>query len=251
MASMSALLSSAPAPVVVKGSYVTGAVPAAAAASSSTNDSLNAQAHQGVPPLPPPPLGYTPPLPPPPTFSGGTVLAETEISAENDEWTHMPPGWTTARYSTDGRIYYWEIETGRTSWTHPHATIPTPITSASNPASTRTAQNNIPTYTRNRQQEQQEWHNYEDTPMNATRRPDNRQCMACVALVAFFPFGLCAMFHSIKTDRAWSQRRYEDAVNHSRQADKFASFSICLGIAFWIWFLFFSKGDFDWDWPFD
>mmetsp|Transcript_27229 Transcript_27229/g.38313 ORF Transcript_27229/g.38313 Transcript_27229/m.38313 type:complete len:106 (+) Transcript_27229:182-499(+) len=85
----------------------------------------------------------------------------------------------------------------------------------------------------------QEWH---DTPMNASRRPDSRQCLACMALVLCFPIGVCAMGHSLQVDRSWNQGRYGDAVNHSRQADKYANFAICVGIVFFVYFLFFKEG---------
>lgn len=41
--------------------------------------------------------------------------------AQNQSFPALPDGWSTAVSPEDGRVYYWEKGTGRTSWVHPHA----------------------------------------------------------------------------------------------------------------------------------
>lgn len=40
--------------------------------------------------------------------------------AQNQSFPALPDGWTTAVSPEDGRVYYWETHTGRTSWVHPN-----------------------------------------------------------------------------------------------------------------------------------
>jgi hypothetical protein len=154
-----------------------------------------------------------------------------------NQWGKLPPGWASAYSQGDGRIYYWEKSTGRTSWTHPMmpadpaisqnvAFVPTMTTTA--------APRGLWDGTSNRS------HLY-DTPLNATRRPTNHQCYAVAALILCFPIGLCAVYQSCMVDRCWSHGNYGNAVNHSRQASKYACFGTALGASFWIWFLFFDE----------
>lgn len=167
-----------------------------------------------------------PPPPPPPS------------SAPSNRWDKLPPGWSSAYSAQDGRIYYWEKSTGRTSWTHPNMTPP-PIsqTAAFVPTAAplpRSTQDLWEASSNNRT-------NLHDTPLNATRRPNNHQCYAVAALILCFPVGVCAIYQSCMVDRSWSHGNYGDAVNHSRQASQYACFGTALGVAFWIWFLFFDE----------
>lgn len=91
---------------------------------------------------------------------------------------------------------------------------------------------------------------HQENPFHATRKPDTHECNAVVALILFPPLGLLAIYHSLSVNPAWESGRYGDAVTHSRQAPKYASFATCVGIGFWIWYFFF-RGGFDWpDWNF-
>eukprot|EP00978_Attheya_sp_CCMP212_P005717 scaffold12829_cov65-Attheya_sp.AAC.2 len=147
------------------------------------------------------------------------------------KWRELPAGWTTQTSGADGRIYYHNAATGQTSWTHPHHTMGTTVGTA---VGTRIPGN----------QERML-----DTPLNATRRPESHQCCACVSCMCMPPMGLCALFHSFQTDRAWSDGRYGDAVNHSRQAHNYANFGCFAGIALWIYWHFFVQGNgFNFDW---
>ena len=175
----------------------------------------------------------------------------------------LPAGWSTAISPEDGRIYYWEKATGRTSWTHPLAVPPTQAPQQSplpppndHPQTSRnvwSGVNDHPQTSRNvlggMNMTRSEYH---DTPWNAARRAENHQCLAVTALFLCFPFGVCAMYNSIQVDRAWEQSRYGDAENHSRQASNFACFGTYFGICFWIYWFLFRDGNFDWpDFNFD
>ena len=70
----------------------------------------------------------------------------------------------------------------------------------------------------------------QDTPTNANLRPDSHQCCAVISFFAFPPLGCCAVFHSCMVDRAWSQGRYGDSVNHSRQSYNYAWFGVVVFI---------------------
>jgi hypothetical protein len=183
----------------------------------------------------------------------------------NSPYETLPPGWSVVTSSSDGRIYYWEKGTGRTSWTHPLAADMPPsaartlgqLSPPPPPEPTRTH------YPRQQQRSggwspwgfgnndmtRSEWH---DTPLNATRRPENHQCYAICSLFLFFPLGLCACMHSFQVDRSWQQGRFGDAVNHSRQATNYACFGTFVGICIWIYLLVLRERRFEWpDWNFD
>jgi hypothetical protein len=49
------------------------------------------------------------------------ILLTSTRSSLSSPWSTLPPGWETATSPVDGRIYYWELHTGRTSWAHPLA----------------------------------------------------------------------------------------------------------------------------------
>lgn len=87
-----------------------------------------------------------------------------------------------------------------------------------------------------------------DTPLNAARRPDSHQCWACLALILFFPLGLCALFHSLRVDKMWKQGRYGDSVNHSRQASKYGTLGVAVGSIVLICILISKREQFEW-WP--
>jgi hypothetical protein len=188
-------------------------------------------------------------------------------------WSALPLGWDTAVSPDDGRLYYWEKETGRTSWIHPHAmdksqrglhsSSPSSPPIVQYPRTSRSFWNGGVRNFWNRGQGAQQQPvsqdmtrtEFLDTPWNASRRPENHQCYSVTALILFFPFGVCALIHSFGVDRAWEAGRYGDAVNHSRQAQNYACFGTGLGFCFWVYWFFFRDGsrlfDFDFDFNFD
>lgn len=210
----------------------------------------------GVTVLTPPPQDAPPPPP-----SG--------VPSEN-AWGNLPPGWVTAVSPTDGRIYYWEQATGRTSWTHPLAMnssksmdnqspppdnrYPTPGERSNN--SWNSPWRGFSWERRNRgigmEDSGMTRTEYLDTPFNASRRPENHQCYAVTALILCFPLGVCACIHSFSVDRAWRQGRYGDAVNHSRQATSYACFGCFVGACFWIYWIIWGERRIEWPkWDFN
>lgn len=196
-----------------------------------------------------------------------TAATPVNHNSTANQYATVPPGWTTAVDTTDGRMYYLERTTGRFSWTHPNANA-----SNSNSINTQTAgpgrilnpfhPRSWNPFGRNRQSssENQQFPtdplgNPMDTPLNAKNRPDTNQCYAFASCLLCPPIGLIAIIHSLLCDRAWNQGRYSDAVVHAREAPKYAGFACFVGAIFWIWFIFFREASkvnwFDgWDWNF-
>ena len=90
---------------------------------------------------------------------------------------------------------------------------------------------------------------YYETPMTASNRPDSHQCLALFSCILFPPLGIFALVHSILTYRAWSQGRYGDAYDHSRQAYNFSWWSICIVVVYAI-YRYFWLGDWNFNWNF-
>lgn len=183
--------------------------------------------------------------PPPPPQPPGSPSA--------GGWATLPPGWSTAISAQDGRIYYYEASTGRSSWAHPLAAPTSTMTTASGLDYIPFEQNPPPRrwnwFSRRPQNYsyETELNHYSntdinhDTPRNATRRPDNHQCYAMAALVLCFPIGLCALYQSYMVDKSWSQGYYGDAVNHSRQASQYACSGCAIGVCLWIYIFLFDE----------
>ena len=181
-----------------------------------------------------------PPPPPPPSTS--------------ETWA-LPPGWKLVHSPRDGRVYYWEMATGRTSWSHPHAPgvtiLPNPNNTMSTTPKSLQSQGRFPP-----PPPQDDRFNRRtallDTPANATRRPDSHQCCAAASLVCCCPMGVCAMYHSFNVDKFWKQGRYGDAVNSSKQAYKYAWYGCVIGgIVFIVWLARRDQWEmpsFDFDW---
>ncbi|CAB9498078.1 expressed unknown protein [Seminavis robusta] len=172
------------------------------------------------------------------------------FSSTGSQYATVPPGWATVMDPNDGRIYYLETSTGRRSWVHPHASSMNTDLAGNTPTSTMN-------YLRSmfpRQHAPTKYddtllnhHNPLDTPLNATRRPDTNQCYAVVSCILFPPIGILAVYHSCMTDKCWKEGRYSDAIGHARESPKYSGLAVCLGIAFWIWYIFFRRdGGADW-----
>ncbi len=145
----------------------------------------------------------------------------------------LPSGWKVAHREHDGRMYYFELATGKTSWNHPFAL---PDNDGVNLNGDR-----------NRAEV--------ETPFSASRRPDSHQCCAIFSCVVFPPLGIFALVHSIMTYRSWSRGKYGDAYDHSRQAYNFAwwAVAIFLGFVFYQYFIIgngwnFVSNIFSFDW---
>ena len=50
----------------------------------------------------------------------------TAAAPSDSTYTTLPPGWAAAVSPRDGRMYYYEKSTGKTSWTHPSVAKPAP-----------------------------------------------------------------------------------------------------------------------------
>jgi hypothetical protein len=191
-----------------------------------------------------------PPPPPPPT-STTTTTAPSQQQHDNNNHG-LPAGWEVAVSPNDGRLYYYERLTGRTTWVHPqflggannqhsNISVMTPLPPPQH-VTTRSNDNVVHHHTTtvldNKQQRL-----LLDTPANAFRRPESHQCRSVVSLLLFPPLGLCAVMHSLLVDHCWKKGRYGDAVNHSRQAKAYAKFSNLVGILLWLWYaLFYREG---------
>jgi hypothetical protein len=188
------------------------------------------------------------PPPPPPTYLS------------------LAPGWTTAISPQDGRIYYWEKATGKTSWTPPIApltyqpnVVMTPPSAPTRPSMpTQPLPNDTSTRSLDRarsgiiaSRSMKDHHSIDhNTAMivGYSQRPTTHQCYAIVATILFFPLGLFALIYSLKVESAWNASRTNDSIRYSRRALLFSRVSAAFGAVFWIWFLFFrGPGGFDLD----
>jgi hypothetical protein len=188
-------------------------------------------------------------------YSAAPPPPSDKILSSSHPFACLPQGWTTAVDPTDGHIYYHNNSTGQSSVRHPSA----PPQDHSNNSSTNMNKNMGSNRNNNRNLQQQHQQQmpppqhaspdgvWNEHPSHATRRPDNHQCDAFLALCLCPPVGILALYHSIQVDRCWQQGLYGDAVNHARQAPKYAWLGTLIGGIFWIYWLFFR--DNDWEWP--
>ncbi len=176
--------------------------------------SLSPQSHSQLPLSSPRAPLDNDPSPPPMSSSNTYHLTQTG----NATW-ELPPGWKIAYREHDGRMYYFELATGKTSWSHPFASLVDPEGSGGRGSFVSV-----------------------ETPQTASRRPDSHQCLAAFACFVFPPLGIPALIHSFLTYRAWSRGRYGDAYDHSRQAYNFAWWAVALFVAYVIYRIFWDGG---------
>eukprot|EP00568_Trieres_chinensis_P010329 CAMPEP_0183299228 /NCGR_PEP_ID=MMETSP0160_2-20130417/6017_1 /TAXON_ID=2839 ORGANISM="Odontella Sinensis, Strain Grunow 1884" /NCGR_SAMPLE_ID=MMETSP0160_2 /ASSEMBLY_ACC=CAM_ASM_000250 /LENGTH=240 /DNA_ID=CAMNT_0025461429 /DNA_START=65 /DNA_END=787 /DNA_ORIENTATION=- len=167
-------------------------------------------------------------------------------------WNELPTGWEIAFHPADGRMYYVENETGRTSWSHPFSGRgPDPVpryARQSDRSGAGTLGDRWRRWRGSRQSDAINQYSYQESmlesPNAASRYPDSHQCCAVFSCLVMPPLGLCALFHSSKVNRAWNEGRYIDAIDHSRQAYNYAwygvALAICIVLYFWI-----TNNDFD------
>lgn len=176
--------------------------------------------------------------PPPPSYGADSSL---------------PPGWASAVSPQDGRMYFWEKSTGKTTWTHPSvlstqppylAMAPAP-TSARQPMIHQSAAANV-TSTLSLDSANsgiiasRSMKSY-DQDTKISQRPRTYQCYAILATLLFFPLGLFALIYSFKVESAWTSHRNVDCIRYSRRALLFSRISIAVGVVFWIFFIFFRE----------
>jgi Interferon-induced transmembrane protein/WW domain len=178
----------------------------------------------------------------------------------------IPPGWATATSPHDGRVYYWEKSTGKTSWTLPSKQqtyqpnvdmSPSPTTApikpsmrsqpSANATSTRSMDRARSGIIASRSMNENISYDY-DMSSGYSQRPTAYQCYAIVAIILFFPLGLFALIYSLKVESAWTANRTVDSFRYSRRALLFSRVATAFGAVFWIWFIFFrGPGGFDLD----
>mmetsp|Transcript_23135 Transcript_23135/g.35190 ORF Transcript_23135/g.35190 Transcript_23135/m.35190 type:complete len:227 (-) Transcript_23135:720-1400(-) len=181
--------------------------PASASASAPTSTSF-------LPTSTKAPRDDEPDVPPPASSSNTYQLTQMGTISQ---W-EVPSGWKISHREFDGRMYYFEMATGKTSWSHPRA----PTLPSTNGNGNRGS--------------------IAETPHSASRRPDSHQCCAVFSCIVFFPLGIPALIHSCMTYRAWSKGKYGDAYDHSRQAYNFAWWAIAIFIGYIIYRVFFGAG---------
>lgn len=143
-----------------------------------------------------------------------------------------PPrgGWIPAVDPVTGRTYFYNSSTGQSVWQIP--------------SSTHSKKGGIPP-----PPPPLDYQYMQDTPSDASRRPDNHQCSAFCSLLLCPPIGMIAVYHSVCIDRCWRQGLYGESINHARQAPKYACLGNVLGIGFWIYWIFIRENEFDFEWP--
>jgi len=156
------------------------------------------------------------------------------------DYSILPPGWETAVHPADGRMYYFEKATGRTSWEHPYflaGATATAIVPDVGAESNGEGWNIRRYFSRNKQQAHEDFYlPHRDNPIYANEKPDTHECNSFLAMILFPPIGLLAVYHTLAVNWSWESGRYGDAINHARQAPKYASLAMCFGIVFWLWF---------------
>lgn len=225
-----------------------------------------------VPPPPPPPDHHQRQSMPINGSNNETQTLEYDARQQQQQqrkhrdYSVLPKGWITAIHPEDGRIYYYEKSTGTTSWVHPYASeaVEDDPNAASTGVSSYFTRHFSRFYNskRNKNNPNQSPNPpgvflppppHQENPLYATSKPDTHECNSFMALLLCPPVGLLAMYHTLSVNWAWEEGRYGDSVNHARQAPKYASLAMCLGIVFWIWWFFFRRDsennwfDFDFD----
>lgn len=212
--------------------------------------------------------------PPPPSDS-----TKNGIAIGNKLGANLPPNWSTAVSQDDGRVYYYNVETGDTTWTHPnYFSSPVPPPPSDNGDDTERGIAGSPSAVtkapsmgdasgilnaRSRDTVSNtggsDFHpmvdkgDYGMNDYNPNEPIDSHRFYAIVAFLLFFPLGIFAVCQSCNTVSKWKQQKYAEAHDKSQQVLLFSRISCVLGIAFWVYFLFFSRPgpfvlDFHWQW---
>jgi len=140
----------------------------------------------------------------------------------------LPPGWAIAQQVSDGKVYYWEMESGRTSWTHPleqNNTIGDDNNSKKSLGSTYDKKNPPP---------EPAVTLLAKNLLSKNRQPPSHLCCAVFSLLVMPPIGLCAVWHAKMAERTWMEGRYEKSIHHSRQSHNYAWFGVVLAIVVFV-----------------
>ena len=190
------------------------------------------------------------PSPPDPTTTTN-VTTPTTVEPTQQQTT-LPAGWSSA-FSGDGRVYYYEQSSGRTSWNHPNEFLPQ-TSSASAAAAAASAVPPPPppqpssSWSRPMRMIRNKNANNNDAAtttsagllLNDDRRPDEHACLAIVACIVFIPIGMISLIYSLKVDSAWATGQTRKSLKYSRRAQIFGQLACTLGAIFWIYWIFFS-----------
>ena len=173
----------------------------------------------------------------PPVVSSRTYHQNQTGSKQWD----LPPGWKVAYRESDGRMYYWELSSGKTSWAHPYASMNgssdrNPSFLPLNFGGLVSSADRADIDARSKIME---------SPATASKRPDSHQCCALFSCILFPPLGIFALVHSCLTYRTWSQGRYGDAHDHSKQAYDFATWGIIVFVLIVVIRTFFPQFNLD------
>lgn len=176
----------------------------------------------------------------------------------NIAWA-LPPGWKISHRDYDGRMYYWNMSTGQSSWSHPLASargsedggrgsgyVGNGLGSQQNNGTSLFPLN--PLSAPDQADMDRKMRNLE-TPTNASKRPDSHNCFALVSCIVFPPLGIFALIHSLLTYRSWDSGRFGDAHDHSKQAYTFAWWAIAIFIALLVYHYLIRDGG-PWDFNF-
>jgi len=183
----------------------------------------------------------------------------------------LPSGWTTARRVSDGKIYYWEIGTGQTSWIHPMMgqklrkiasdSIPEDLSIVSSHIEEKPlGESSSPTRGVRWQEKavgvDDEYENtglfkastsrkaYLDTPGNSSEaqmRPASHLCCAVASLIMCPPLGFCAFFHSRMVKKSWRDARYTEAFSHSTQSYNYSLLAIVVSVIVLTYLMIFQQ----------
>ena len=179
---------------------------------------------QSQPQSPPPSAPFDYETSPPPQVQSNTYH---ENQTGSNPWK-LPPGWKVAHRESDGCMYYWNMTTSQTSWSHPLAPPPPGGFGTNSGAGAGAGAGGAGAGGAGSR--------YLETPENASKRPDSHNCFAVVACILCAPLGIFALIHSFLTYRSWAAGRYGDSYDHSRQAHTFAWWAIAVFIG---WFIYY------------
>jgi len=176
----------------------------------------------------------------------GLLHTEHQHQQQQKQWA-LPPGWKTAHRKSDGRIYYWQLSTGTTSWSHPSAILSPSERLQERPTATTNFLTAIgfikkpvlggttPGMVDGDGRRRTMGGVGSESPNTAYRHPDSHQCCACFSCLVFPPLGICAVVHSVLTGRRWSEGRYGESHEHSRQAYNYAWWAVAVFLAIVLW----------------
>jgi hypothetical protein len=170
----------------------------------------------------------------------------------------LPEGWEVAVSPVDGRTYYFNKESGATSWTHPSEagattepapapttpieTIPSLGDESGIMANRSGADDEVKaTSTITTQEDDKDIEAGIYTKMSdydPTKPINSFRCYSFMALILFFPLGAIALCKSFVCVSRWKQARYEQSHDAGQQALLFSRISFIIGVPLWAYGLY-------------